>query len=333
MIKKILIGFALAAVIILFLVWLATGGPRKIASTAGSIGNSFNLVFWGGDSNARFRLPWQPEEILLGPDISDVDGGTNAGDQGTLEGELSRAQKEYDDLRRRAEAAETFGEPSPHRGKIALALGGAADGPVASEYIEMEVAWDNTAPVNVSGWSLQSALTGLRAYVPRGASLFIMGAVNTQENIYLNPGGSATVASGVSPVGTSFRENTCTGYLDGLQTFVPSLSHNCPAPAESMPLTPGNVRTYGDACFDFVQTLSSCDTPLSVPPNVAPACRIFLANNLSYNGCVQNYRYKSNFARDSWRIYLNAGGELWRNSHDIIRLLDDQGRTVDVVSY
>ena len=180
---------------------------------------------------------------------------------------------------------------------------------------------------------MQSALTGVRAFFPRGADLFFVGAVNAQQDIYLDPEGSAVISSGPSPVGTSFRENVCTGYLDGLQTFRPALSRDCPAPADSLPLTADNLRTYGDACFDFVRELPLCTLPLSAPSSVSPACRIFLANNLSYNGCVQNYRYKTGFQRGAWRIYLNAGGELWRNSHDVIRLLDAEGRTVDVLTY
>ena len=195
-------------------------------------------------------------------------------------------------------------------------------------------AWDNTSPTDITGWSLQSALSGVRAYVPRGAENFYMGVVNEQRNIQLNPGSSATVLSGYSPVGTSLRENLCSGYLNQLQTFVPRLEERCPASSEALPLSAENLQVYGDACVDFVKTVPYCSAPLqSFTPELSPSCRNFLANTLSYNGCVSMYRHRSSFAGDSWRIYLNASRELWRNSHDVIRLLDAEGKTVDAIAY
>ncbi len=35
----------------------------------------------------------------------------------------------------------------------------------------------------------------------------------------------------------------------------------------------------------------------------------------------------------SWHIYLNAGSNIWNDSHDVIELLDASGRIVDTVSY
>ncbi|OGG79737.1 hypothetical protein A3A39_04390 [Candidatus Kaiserbacteria bacterium RIFCSPLOWO2_01_FULL_54_13] len=332
MIKRVLIGFALAIVVILFLIWLFTGGPRKISGAASGLANSFNIIFWSSTSTGQFRLPWQPADLSLGPDISGIAQDNEGQEAQTPEEELSAAQKEYDAIVKKMRDAKTFGEPSPFRGKVQLAQGDAKASSPGSEHLIVEAMWDNTAPTNVSGWSLQSALTGIRGYISRGANFFILGAINTQGDVYLNPGASAVVTSGYSPLGTSFRENLCSGYLGELRTFTPSLSRNCPPPSESFPLTPENLRTYGDACFDFVQSLPACTFPRT-PASISPACHIFLSNNLSYNGCVQNFQHKSDFARDSWRIYLNAGGELWRNTHDIIRLLDAEGRTVDVVSY
>ena len=336
MLKKILIGFAIATVVILFLLWLATGGIQEVAGIARGITSPFTPEFWSGVSLNQFRLPWQPEPVR-GPDISDISSetGTDAAETEarTTEEELSDAQKEYDAMVQKMQDAQTFGEPSPFRGQVEIAQGGVTESSPSAEHVTLEASWGNSAPVSLSGWSLQSALTGVRGHIPRGVGLFLMGAVNAQSDIYLNPGGSAVVTSGPSPIGTSFRENACTGYLGTLQTFVPSLSRNCPAPSESLPLTPENLQTYGDVCYDFVQALPPCVFPQNVPADVSSSCRIFLMNNISYNGCVQAHQYESDFTRDSWRIYLNAYGELWRNSHDIVRLLDAEGRTVDVVSY
>lgn len=341
MIWTILIWLGVSIVVILILLWLVTGGVGRIRDAAQSITNPFGFLFSGNaSSSGAFRLPWQPDDLQLGPGFSrpedesvSVEESPVPEEQLSAEEQLRLAEEDYDALRARAEAAKTFGEPSPHRGYVQLAGAGNAAQSGKDEYVWVEAASDNTAPVNVTGWSLQSALTGVRAFLPRGVEIFLMGAVNIQGDIYLAPGSSAIISSGSSPVGTSFRENTCTGYLGELQAFRPALSRECPSPADSLPLTPETLTLYGDACFDFVQEIPKCTFPLATPSSISPSCRIFLANNISYNGCVQNYRYKTGFSRGMWRIYVGAGGELWRNSHDIIRLLDAEGRTVDAVTY
>lgn len=333
MIVRVLVGFVIATLVILFIFWLATGGLREIADTAKGITNPFSFIWDGRVNLSSFRLPWQPENLLSGP-VSYAEGETAAGDDPpSTEGELSESQLEYDALMKDLTEAERFGEPSPKSGAVLLSPVGATETSTSVESLELEAAFENTAPINVNGWSIQSALTGVRVYVPRGAPIFALGSVNTQSDIYLSPGSVSVVTTGASPVGTSFKENACTGYLAGMQSFFPPLERSCPSGSEALPLTPKNIQMYGEACYDFVQTIPACALPAETPAKITPSCRLFLANNLSYNGCVQNHRHESTFSRDSWRIYLNAGGELWRNGHDIIRLLDEEGRTVDVISY
>ncbi|MDP2649100.1 MAG: hypothetical protein Q8P19_04365, partial [bacterium] len=69
------------------------------------------------------------------------------------------------------------------------------------------------------------------------------------------------------------------------------------------------------------------------PAGISGTCRSFLANVLTYNGCVNVSKGGEVFASSSWRIFLNRTAELWSNSHDVIRLLDSEGRVVDVLSY
>lgn len=330
MIKTILIWVGVIIVLLLVALWFITGGVGRTIQQAKNMLNPVDDIFgFATSTGSAFRLPWQPDELTRGPIVSE----TPEENTQSPEDELANTQKEYNATVKKTHEAEIFGEPSRYRGMVHLNAAAAAEGPAAAEYLEIEASSDATAPIDISGWSMQSALTGIRAHIPRGAYLFVLGDVNEQRDIALSPGGTAVIASGASPVGTSFRENECTGYLGELQGFIPPLQRECPLPADSLPFTPENLRAYGDTCFDFVNSLPRCTFPREIPSNLSPTCRTFVMNTFSYNGCVAENRSKSDFARDTWRIYLNAGGELWRNTHDIIRLLDADGKTVDVATY
>lgn len=330
MIRTILIWLAVAIVAILALLWLLTGGPRKVIDAAQGIGNPVDAIFFFNPSDGDFRLPWQPE-LPYGPEPA-FDEETPSEQSADAAAQLSDAEREYDALQRRIVDAKNFGEPSPYRGQVRIAEH-AGDGGPDAEYVAIQATESNSSPVSLAGWSLQSAVTGIRGFIPRGAGVFVVGVVNPQQDIALDPGASAIVASGVSPVGTSFRENICTGYLSQQRSFAPSLSRSCPDPSQVIPLTAENIRLYGEHCIDFVQTIPSCTFPLAMPADLSYECRAYVARKISYNGCVEDNRHRSSFLRASWRIYLGAGAELWRNSHDVVRLLDAEGRTVDVLVY
>ena len=186
----------------------------------------------------------------------------------------------------------------------------------------------------MSGWVLQSVVSGVAVPIPRGAETYRMGAVPGEEPIALRPGERAVVNSGQSPLGVSFRLNACSGYLRQFQAFSPSLPLSCPSSSAELPPTIDNLRTYGASCVDFVRTIPSCTYYLGAfPDDVTPTCRAFVNEALTYNSCVDRHQFDANFKSRSWRIYLGSQNELWNDAHDIIRLLDASGRTVDVWSY
>lgn len=336
MIKTILKWFLALLIIALIVVFFWTGGPGKVWHTAASYTNLIDVIFfhgtWTGDS---FRLPWQPNLSSLGAPFPNPQSGNSDTGELSVQEQYAALENNYDTLSEQAVAAKTFGNPSPLRGQVHIlnTYGATANNP-DGEYLSIRADTGNTAPISLAGWSLQSAYTGIRSYIPPAASFFMMGIVNNQDNVYLDPGASAIITSGPSPVGVSFRDNMCTGYLAQFQNFYPPLTNACPAAEDSLPLTPENLRAYGETCFDFLKNVPLCTSPFrTVPTSVSPNCRDFVVNTISYNGCVDKNRYHSSFTSDSWRIYLNSYTELWRNSHDIIRLLDADGQTVDVYSY
>ncbi|KKW19298.1 MAG: hypothetical protein UY63_C0017G0075 [Parcubacteria group bacterium GW2011_GWA2_51_10] len=329
MIKKTLLLILAFLIVIFIFLWIWTGGLSKTWQAAQTFPGLFNFLRGATSTITGFQLPWQMQ-FPTGASISPAGDG-NA----SVERDTESFEGDYENLRSEITEAQNFGTPSPFRGRILIVGAGATrESDPAREYIEIAARADVTAPVAISGWSLQSAYTGVRAYIPRAVRIFAMGVVNRDEPIQLDPGSHAIVNSGVSPVGVSLRENICTGYLEQFQGFAPPLPNSCPIPGTLLSMTAGNLRTYGESCFDFLESVPQCTSPLSnIPPDLSPNCRAFVLNNLSYNGCVNMNQSRAVFLSDTWRVYLGGSAELWSNRHDVIRLLDAEGRTVDAITY
>ena len=321
MIKRILIVVGIVFVIGLLVLWFIRGGPQADLRTAASFSNPIALIFGSSTSTGSLQLPWQPAELTRGPDISDY---VNSVGQGSEQTQTSQSQQ--------SSQSEDFGNPSPYEGEVRLSLGGARAGNVAEEYVELNAS-GGISPIVISGWSLQSAITGVRVYIPEAAAMFVMGIVNNVGPVALQGGDSAIINSGASPVGVSFRENICSGYAGQIRQFVPQITERCPAPSDMLPETASNLSSYGTSCFDYVANLQQCSLPGTLPSNLSANCQAYVENIFSYNGCVNMYSAQSSFSLPVWRIFLDHTTEMWNNDHDVIRVLDAQGRTVDVLTY
>jgi hypothetical protein len=299
MVRTVLWYLFIALIAVLVIVWLIGGGIGKIQAAAKSFSNPFTSDLFGGGA---VQLPWAIP-IPQGVDISNL----------------------TDNSGQSASQAQTLGNPSSYGNQIALSAGGAGASDPEQEYVVIQNQGGNA--VDLSGWSLQSALSGARVYIPRGASFFEVGALNQQTDIELAPQASAVVTTGLSPVGTSFRENECSGYLEGLQSYTPPIQTQCPLP------NAGNAAQYGQTCADFVSSIPYCMFPTQFPSNISSACESYAQNTFSYNGCVQSHQGDAAFPLSTWRVYLGVSHELWNNTHDTVRLLDAQGQVVAVTSY
>jgi hypothetical protein len=320
--------------------WLMGGGWQTVQSYIPKIIAWFNLQEepTTGILLPSFAMPSYLNSIspISGMETSLSSSGSITS-YGSTEKTLQEAEAEYDALRKAVAEARTFGDPSPSRGAVTIgrvtttSLNEASSG----EHVTLTASGKNTTPINITGWSLQSLLSGDRVYIPQGVRTFKMGAVGSLSEIYLDPGGTAILTTGKSPVGVSFRENMCSAYLGQFQTFSPSLdSYQCPSGSTELPATVENLQTYGEECVSFVSTLRTCSLYTgNFPPEINPACRAFVRGALTYNGCVDRYEWRSSFGKNSWRIFLNKEGSLWRSTHDVVRLLDTSGRTVDVYTY
>lgn len=88
-------------------------------------------------------------------------------------------------------------------------------------YLTLRIIGSYSDPIRINGWTLTNGTTTIR--IPEGAVLLKQGVVNVEAPITLYPGEYALINSGPSPVGTSFRINTCSPLLERFQTFTPSL--------------------------------------------------------------------------------------------------------------
>ena len=314
--------FFLVVLLFIFLIWVATGGPSRPISWAGPFLNPPAPL---GNGQAYFL---SGAGFHVGS--STVGAGFNIGGLGVhLSGGSSNSVDPA-----------FFTNPSPYRGEVTFntSPGDPEESLAALESVTIEVSRDAPASINITGWKLVSSASygtiGSGTAVPRN------GVVNSTAPISLNPGDTAVITSGRSPIGVSFRENECTGYLDEYQAFHPSLRTSCPSAENEYEDYVGNDDSDAiDDCESFLGSVYRCEIVTRFPKDedgsneLSNSCRAFVTDHLTYNGCVDDHRNDRDFAGDTWRIFLGSAPQLWNDRHDTIKLLDAQGRTVDVLAY
>lgn len=223
-------------------------------------------------------------------------------------------------------------EKSPYAQYVSLEEGNARSS-LESEYLTIRVAQNAPQKITVSGWRLESTATGYNSALPLAAELPFLGSVNSTGPVSLSQGQTAYLVTGRSPNGSSFRTNMCTGYFEQFQNFTPSLSLECPTPQEESDtfFTPGNLS---NECYDIIRSLGRCTLVVqSIPASAGTACEQFISGKLSYNGCINAHKNDPKFYKNTWHLYLSRDQELWRSRSERIRLLDENGKVVDTVSY
>lgn len=304
----------------IFLVWIATGGPtHPLAFSGPSLAQPGAL---GGGT--YLSLP--TSGISIGSTEVHLPGSSNYGDSSTNYGSNTPLPT-YSGV--------TFGTPSPYRGIVSLThyVSGAASSNPTNESITISVSRNAGVPVDLSGWTLESEATGNAAIIPKGTDVPTSGIVNPVQDIVLTPGQQAIAISGRSPIGASFRENKCIGYFANFQNFSPSLPLNCPDPRNELAQYSGATYVRDASCITYVDTLNRCEAVLTPPTTLSGSCQSFLVKYLNYNGCIEAHRSDADFDGTTWRIYLGRTTPLWRSAHEVVKLLDATGKTVDAFSY
>lgn len=312
--------FFIGIFVFIFLIWVATGGPTHPISFAGPYLSQPAPIGTGtyiGLPKAPFGLGNSDVE-LPNPDTG-TGGSYTDSSTGATGGTLNNV---------------SFGPPSSYRGQLTLDhyISGAGSANPGSEYVTLSLSSSAKAPVTISGWSLESDASGAASTIPAGTEVPLSGTIQALQQITLRPGDRAIIVSGSSPIGASFRENKCIGYFAQYQSFAPQLSNNCPAPTDEM------QRYYTQyirdtSCINYVHTLSACTLQITPPAGVSTACANFLTQYLSYNGCVSAHQNDTNFKGTTWRVYLGRTTALWRTRYEVVKLIDNNGKTVDAFSY
>ena len=316
--------FFIGIFVFIFLIWIATGGPlHPLAFTGPRLAQPG--VLGGG---TYLSLPRAPYGVGGGNVV--LPGSSDGGSAG-YNTDTSASQSSQPVV-----SGVVFGLASPYKGIVTMShyVSSASSSDPGSEYVEISVAQNASQSVKITGWALESEASYNAELIPKGTRVPTSGVVNAADDIVLDPGDRAIIISGESPVGASFRENKCIGYFGTFQKFYPSLPQNCPSASSELSTLYGTPYIHDPSCIDYADTLSRCQVAL--PPTntkLSLTCQDFLEARLNYNGCISTHKADSDFNGTTWHIYLGRKSHLWRTRHEIVKLMDDRGKTVDMFSY
>lgn len=159
--------------------------------------------------------------------------------------------------------------------------------------------------------------------IPGGTKLPIPGLANEKEDIVLEPGQTAIISTGSSPNGLSFMTNLCTGYFNKGYRFNPGLPTACPIPFNEKWVSP-----LPPQCWDYIKTIRRCQIPYPLPLNLKPECQEAVAQNSTYNACINTHKGDKDFYKNEWRLFLGRRTPIFENRYDSASLLDAEGKVV-----
>ncbi|MFA5987691.1 MAG: hypothetical protein WC797_03525 [Candidatus Paceibacterota bacterium] len=195
------------------------------------------------------------------------------------------------------------------------------------EYITIQAPSTNGSPIDITGWELSSKTAS--AKIPRVYETYRLAGNNYLKDVVLNPGDEAIIVSGKSPLdNNSFRVNKCSGYLEQNKDFYPSLPIECPRAINEV-----DPDIVDDACIDFVDSISQCQMPTTIPARLGNTCSFVINKNLGYESCVEKHRNDKDFQKGSFRVYLKNESEIWKQKREEIQLFNAKGILVDTLSY
>lgn len=245
-----------------------------------------------------------------------------------IQRELNRIEQDVGEIKKGQEKNALIGPHSPLFGKIDLYAGNVWSNNPDQEYVELTVGTNAGSRLLLTGLEIKSSISGGGAIIGKGVYRPEFSSSNLEDPIYVNPGDHIYLVSGKSPIGYSFRVNKCTGYFSQFHDFSPSLSFDCPRPAdEGLPSVPLQWRNL---CYNYIEGLPSCSMPLNfIPEDIGPECTAHVTSKINYDTCIDKHRLDFDFYKPEWRVYLNRPEELWNSRREFIKLLDQDKKTID----
>ncbi len=316
---------AILIIVILFILFGLAYGPIKNSSLQKSSGtnnsktSSKDSVISTGETSTDSKSSTISKE-----DIVD-----------TIKETESEIEKINKDLQKQIEE----NRRSPYYNKIRMSnISNRNNSDPNKEYIRLSTSLKEGEGVNITGWYFRSEVTGNRITIGK-ASLLPFPFTRNDSDVILERGDSAIITKGFSPIGISFRTNSCTGYFEENRTFYPSLSRQCPRPYydEELPRF-SYLEERNDECLNLIKKIPRCTTRNSeymrdLPDTVTSSCKDYIRNQVNYNSCVAKHFGDTDFPGKEYRIYIGKFGTLWKKEREKINLHDNNGLVVDTISY
>jgi hypothetical protein len=264
--------------------------------------------------------------------IGPVSNENQAQQEINLEQKIQNTQTEIDNLKKQLQIEEDKKTQSQYKGIVTLSYINRSKDP-SQEYVVIKVRDDAKESIPVTGWVLKSINTGNQVSIPKATYLFFTGMLNVEENILLVAGDTLYLTTGISPNGSSFKVNKCSGYLGQFQTFIPYFNNNCPAPRNEDLSSIPKLLVNSD-CLDYIDSMNRCRIQTeTLPINWGTECKNFIIDKINYPSCINTHKNDKDFYEKEWRVYLKRGENLWKDRREIVVLYDNDGKIVDTLKY
>ncbi|MFA6364958.1 MAG: hypothetical protein WCW78_01010 [Candidatus Paceibacterota bacterium] len=195
----------------------------------------------------------------------------------------------------------------------------------------IEAESNNAESISVTGWRVRGNRKGSEVVIPQAIADINPPYGFQKGDIKLGSGQSVTMYSWRKDSGVpNIRLNKCTGFLNDLYAFSPSLPNECPR-VES-----ARMAVFTGQCQNFLRSLSSCRIPTANEINqftgpLDGECRTII-DQQNYGSCYRVHRNETDFFSREWRVWLNEF-MFFDTLHDRLILLDKEGRVVNEYIY
>lgn len=326
------LAWGIGIVILLITLWVTSGGIQRSSKEIVNPG-----VKGGNNPTVAVKQNQQPffsQFYTYSPQLPEFNSGQtywvvpDAGGSGSSGSGSSQGSQPYYSYPENIAKSDL----SPHAGKVNLSMSSAGSAKPENEYVTIEASPQLKTRINITGWTLISEKSGARSSIGQGTGLPYLNQGYGKEDIYLVAGDRAYIITGRSPINMSFRPNSCTGYFQQFRVFNPYLPSSCPLIKDApFPPAPNN---FNDACEDFINGYPSCtEVTKPLPSFLTHECQVFITEEARYDKCVDRNKNTPDFYKKEWRVYLSRDASLWKNRRETIKLLDQNQKVVDVITY